>query len=143
MIMKSSLLLKHATAPAQPPRQLPHLDSSSVTIFRPIRLSSPHPRSAVVVCVSVCAAEVFRQNNGGRVGSVCILLRVVYLFCYPEQKRRWILAPLRHRPLGEGSSTLSDLWTQWILGAWEVVGSKGTIEYSPFPVPHKGLPARF
>ncbi|GER56634.1 cytochrome P450 family protein [Striga asiatica] len=26
---------------------------------------------------------------------------------------------------------------------WEVVGSKGTIEYSPFPVPHKGLPARF
>ncbi|CAA0807532.1 Abscisic acid 8-hydroxylase 4 [Striga hermonthica] len=26
---------------------------------------------------------------------------------------------------------------------WEVVGSKGTIEYSPFPVPHKGLRARF
>lgn len=26
---------------------------------------------------------------------------------------------------------------------WEVVGSKGQVEYSPFPVPQGGLPAKF
>ncbi|KAL5558854.1 hypothetical protein UlMin_035065 [Ulmus minor] len=26
---------------------------------------------------------------------------------------------------------------------WEVVGSEGGVQYGPFPVPHKGLPARF
>lgn len=90
-------------------------------------------------------------------GNELAKLEILILTHHLVTKFRWDISyiakmHIHFSKIGEFQGFYRDLrvWQGFLFGClmvygcrWEVVGSQGGIEYGPFPVPQRGLPARF